>query len=83
MISSLATRRHRGSLIDAKSKRRFAKGMWTASPMTSVKSHKSSSNSGRRVLSGSASPAIMQTSLPVNGEGRSWWTVSAAKVLMR
>jgi hypothetical protein len=67
-MSSLATCRHRWSRIAAKSSRRLAGVIWTGKPITRVKSHSSSSKTGRLAPGGSASLASRQMSAPANGE---------------
>ena len=65
-MSSLAISRHRGSEIRVKSNRRLASDIWTGRPITSVKSHSSSSKTGRLAPSGRARPASRHTSTPAN-----------------
>ena len=72
----MATSRQRGSAIAVKSKRRLTRAIWTGRPTTSVKSHRSSSKTGR-----SASVGQGQAGLAADvgaGERRSRWSRSSA-----
>ncbi len=62
MICSLATSRQPTLAIAVKPNRRLTLDIWLGKPMTAVKSHRSSSNTGRRVPSGNVRPASRQTS---------------------
>jgi len=67
---SLATCRQPVLMMAAKSNRRLTLAIWFGRPITSVKSHRSFSNTGRRAPAGRVRPASWQTSAPANTDRR-------------